>query len=398
MTNEAQPPAGEEKEGSRTDPEPESPPFTPLDSTEAKGPDQDGDYHGLRWIFFACDGLRYGWSIALFLLLTVAFLGLFDGAVLKINPHLLDATRTGGIPVSTAFISELMSFLAILAAGSLIAIIERRRLFDYFLGGPSRLFHFAGGVLAGFIALSVLVGGLACGGWLHFGPVALSGTQTFTYAISWGAVFLLTGFFEEGGFRCYLQFTLTRGVNFWWALAVVAAICIYIFLATTGHGAWGVYLIALLGLLPCLYLHLKKAAYSTFWQATWITSTLFGSLHTSNSGENWIGIAMAALVGFIFCVSIRLTGSAWWAIGCHASWDWAESYFYGVADSGMIAKGHFLTTSPAGNGLWSGGADGPEGSLLALPALFLLLLALILIYGRRKPALPLPGGAENPAA
>jgi len=36
--------------------------------------------------------------------------------------------------------------------------------------------------------------------------------------------------------------------------------------------------------------------------------------------------------------------------------------------------------------LWSGGADGPEGSLLVLGILVLLLAALIVIYGRRKPA------------
>ena len=33
---------------------------------------------------------------------------------------------------------------------------------------------------------------------------------------------MLVGFFEEGVFRCYLQATLTRGINFWWALGVVS--------------------------------------------------------------------------------------------------------------------------------------------------------------------------------
>jgi cytochrome c biogenesis factor len=52
----------------------------------------------------------------------------------------------------------------------------------------------------------------------------------------------------------------------------------------------------------------------------------------------------------------------------------------------MVAKGHYLTTSPAGNALWSGGTDGPEGSLLVLGAILLLLVALLVIYGREKPA------------
>ncbi len=92
------------------------------------------------------------------------------------------------------------------------------------------------------------------------------------------------------------------------------------------------------------------------------------------------------MIGFVFCVSVRLTGSAWWAIGCHAAWDWAQTFFYGTADSGKVATEHFLTTTPAGNALWSGGTDGPEGSLLVLGVLVLLLLALLVIYGRRKPA------------
>ena len=104
-------------------------------------------------------------------------------------------------------------------------------------------------------------------------------------------------------------------------------------------------------------------------------------MHVSNPGETWIGIFAAAFIGFVFCVSVRLTGSAWWAIGCHAGWDWAETYFYGTADSGLTPHGSYLTSTPAGNPLWSGGAVGPEGSLLVLGAI-LFLLALVLVYGR----------------
>jgi hypothetical protein len=80
-------------------------------------------------------------------------------------------------------------------------------------------------------------------------------------------------------------------------------------------------------------------------------------------------------------VSVRVTGSAWWAIGCHVGWDWGETYFYGTADSGLSAQGSYLTSTPAGNPFWSGGAVGPEGSLLVLAAI-LFLLVLVLVYGR----------------
>jgi hypothetical protein len=274
------------------------------------------------------------------------------------------------------------------AAAAIVALIERRRgnLLAFNLTGPRSSLHFFEGLVAGFVALSVLIGALAWGGWLHFGPVALSGIQIYKFAAVWGIAFLLVGCVEEGIFRCYLQFTLTRGINFWWALGIVGAICLLLVFTGKGNGIWGVYILAGLGLVPCLVLHLNKAEGSSFWQAAWVTSTLFGYIHTGNNGENWIGIFAAAAIGFTFVVSVRVTGSAWWAIGCHAAWDWAETYFYGAADSGNVASGHYLTTTPAGPAFWSGGADGPEGSVLVLGAVLLLLVALVVLYGRRKPA------------
>jgi membrane protease YdiL (CAAX protease family) len=281
-------------------------------------------------------------------------------------------------------LQEIVLVFAMLGAGLIVAFIERRRLLDYNLAGPRPLRHLFAGLAAGFVGLSALVGGLAAGGWLHFGPIALSGAQIFTYAALWGTCFILVGFFEEGMFRCFLQFTLTRGINFWWALGIEACICTELALRARGNGVWGVYGIALLGLVPCLLLELRKVEGTGFWQAAWVTSTVFGFIHTGNNGENWIGIFAAAAIGFVFCVSIWVTGSAWWAIGCHAGWDWAETYFYGTADSGLPARGHYLTTSPAGNILWSGGTDGPEGSLLVLGIILLLLLAILALYGRKR--------------
>ena len=339
-------------------------------------------YRGLRWVFIGEQGLRAGWSVALFILLTILFaitLGSVARFIFRNHHH----ATTGSFSPYRAIVGEVIQILAFLGAGVLVALIERRRVMDYNLTGPRRFVHFLSGLAAGFAALSALVGALAWGGWIHFGPVALSGAQIFSFGALWAVAFLLTGLSEEGSFRCYLQYTFTRGINFWLALGVVGAVCLFLLFTAKGNGIWGVYAAALLGLGPCLWLHLKKAEGSNFWQAAWVTSTLFGFVHVSNNGENWVGIFAAAAIGFVFCVSIRLTGSAWWAIGCHASWDWAESYFYGTADSGMVAQGHYLSTTPAGNVLWSGGTDGPEGSLLVLAAVLLLLVALIVIYGRK---------------
>jgi hypothetical protein len=282
---------------------------------------------------------------------------------------------------------ESFQLLLLILSVAIVAAIEHRTILDYNLRGSNRVKHFFNGLVIGFVALSALVGSMALGGWLHFGSMALQGSQIIKFGALWGLVFVLVGCFEEGSMRCYLQYTLTRGINFWWAAGAIALMCGFLIFRIKGNGAWGVYIVALLGLVPCFLLHMNKAPSAGFWQAAWLTSTLFGFGHTGNNGENWIGIFAAAFIGFVFCVSIWLTGSAWWAIGCHASWDWAETYFYGTADSGLVAKGHLLSTSTNGNPLWSGGADGPEGSLLIIPVVLLILAWLLIIYRRPKPVL-----------
>ena len=338
-------------------------------------------YRGLKWVFIGPQGLRAGWSVLIVVSLLLLVGRALSYVVLKLNL----VTKGAAFGPRQAFFGELFQVILLVLCVAIVAAIERRSILDYNLRGPSRVKHFFSGLAVGFAALSALVGAMAWGGWLHFGPVALQGSVIFKYAFIWGVTFLLVGCFEEGTMRCYLQYTLTRGINFWWAASLIALMCGFLIFRVKGNGAWGVYVIALLGLFPCLLLQLNKAPSSGFWQAAWFTSTLFGFGHTGNNGENWVGIFAAAFIGFVFCVSIWLTGSAWWAIGCHAAWDWAETYFYGTADSGLVAPGHLLSTTTAGNPLWSGGTDGPEGSLLIIPIVLLLLAWLLVIYRRPKP-------------
>ena len=337
-------------------------------------------FNFMHWVFFGEQGLRGGWSVLVFLITASSIT-----AAVSIIYSLLDlSNRSDGFSVRAVIVNESMELIGLIGAAWIVGRMERRRVLDFNLSGPRPVTNFAGGIVAGFLALSVLVGALWSGGWLHFGSVSLSGLAIAKYAVLWGGAFLFVGCVEEGAFRCYLQFTFTRSINFWWASGVLAVACISLAFRATGTAAWGVYAMTLIGLIPCLVLQLKRAPNSGFWQAAWLTSTLFGFIHVGNKGENWIGIFAAAAIGFVFCVSLWITGSAWWAIGCHAGWDWGETYFYGTADSGMVAPGHYLSTTPHGNPFWSGGADGPEGSILVLGAILLLLVALLVIYGRKS--------------
>jgi len=57
-----------------------------------------------------------------------------------------------------------------LIAAAIVGLIEHRSILDFNLKGSRRVLNFFSGFAAGFAALSVLVGALAAGGWLHFGP------------------------------------------------------------------------------------------------------------------------------------------------------------------------------------------------------------------------------------
>uniref|UniRef100_E6QIN6 Putative Abortive infection protein n=1 Tax=mine drainage metagenome TaxID=410659 RepID=E6QIN6_9ZZZZ len=296
----------------------------------------------MNWVLFGRDGLRAGWSIALFVTAFFVFLSVGGFFAILISGHGVQeqvASLAHGLSARMLMAQEGISVFGLLGAGLVMALIEKRRLGDYNLADRRFPAHIVAGLVGGFLALSGLVLALRAGGWIGFGQRAPSGFVVVGNALTWGAGFLLVALFEEGAFRCYLLRTFHRGF---------------------GGGDWG------------------------WWAAALVSSAMFGSIHFSNHGEGWIGVGAAAGIGVVFCCSVRWTGSAWWAIGFHAAWDWTQTFFYGTADSGIVPTGHWLSTQPAGNPLWSGGATGPEGSLAIVPLLVLVLITLFLGYGWRQ--------------
>jgi hypothetical protein len=80
-------------------------------------------------------------------------------------------------------------------------------------------------------------------------------------------------------------------------------------------------------------------------------------------------------------------------IGFHALWDWTQSYFYGIPDSGHTLPGHLLRGKFFGPTWLSGGTVGPEGSLL-----FTLLLVLFWLgVSACLPEVQYPNSASRPS-
>jgi membrane protease YdiL (CAAX protease family) len=116
-----------------------------------------------------------------------------------------------------------------------------------------------------------------------------------------------------------------------------------------------------------------------FWPAAIITSLIFMALHMGNPGETPLGLANVFLVGVALAWTRRRTGSLWLAIGFHAAWDFAQSYLFGVPDSGAVFDGAITKAAISGPTWLSGGATGPEGGVLttiSTVAIFVIVNAL----------------------
>jgi uncharacterized protein len=285
-------------------------------------------------IFVGNQGMRAGWSALIFIAVVVAF-GLGASALERAITH-THRSQTG--TPAEELLHESVLLAALFFATLIMARIERRSVFSYGFQDDRKLIRLVSGTLVGFLFISGVVGVLWITHALAFDGQLLHGVLACKYALLWFAVFLVIGFFEEGLLRGYLQFTLARGLTFWGAAAA--------------------------------------------------TSVLFGLLHVGNEGESPIGICVAIVGGLVFCLSLKLTGSLWWVVGAHGGIGFAEGYFYGTADSGFVAQGHLYATHPVGNAFWSGGSTGPEGSIYALLALFLLAAGMWLTWGRARPLLP----------
>lgn len=270
-----------------------------------------GPFRMLRWPFVGERGLRGGWRVLIFIALFIA------GSEL-IESWWAHATETGELQALPLLGRESLQLLLVVAATLLLGRFEWRSLGEYGLP-PVLDRRTARGLVLGFVAASALLLVLASLGVMHVSAVALSPAAIVSNAVQWALVFLVVALFEELLLRGYAQATLARSIG--------------------------------------------------FWPAAVLLSILFALMHARNPGETLGGLIAVGCFGLFFCYTLRATGNLWLAVGFHAAWDWAESFFYGVPDSGTHVAGHLLDTAFSGPAWLSGGSAGPEGSVFILATL-----------------------------
>ena len=319
-------------------------------------------------LFLGPEGLRAGWSLLIFILVLSILL---VPTVPLFQHHALQAAQShaqSGSPDRTLanIVTEDGSlFLVLLLSSIAMSHIESRPFAAYGLGAtPGALRQLLAGLLWGLLFLSLLVLILWSSHLLVFDRRLLRGPAIPRYAAEWAFGFLCVGLFEEYLLRGFVLFTLARGLAGTYAVLLPKPL----------SNALG------------------------FWTAATLLASVFGLSHHSNPGESSIGLLSAGAVALVFSLSLWRTGSLWWAVGFHAAWDWAQSFLFGVADSGAVMEHRLLASHPLGRPILSGGLTGPEGSIYVFPVLVLVALVLSKTLPRRPASAPLPppGPALSP--
>jgi len=112
--------------------------------------------------------------------------------------------------------------------------------------------------------------------------------------------------------------------------------------------------------------------------ALWVTSLAFGLIHLTNPNTSVIGIGNIVVAGLFLGAVYLKTASLWWATGAHIGWNWALGFLGDLPVSGLELVNTPMYEPVVGGPQWiSGGAFGPEGSILAT---VLVALATYLIW------------------
>jgi membrane protease YdiL (CAAX protease family) len=243
-------------------------------------------------IFRAANGLRAGWRVLIY----AALVFTFGYAANKIADVFLHGRQPDPSSPTVGIVTFSVALWVLLLAAWIMSRIEGRRLGDY--GFPWRRafcgqFWQASGI--SFVSLTLLLVILRLAHAYSLGPVKLHGVDILKYGLLWATTMILATMVEEFLYRGYLQFTLASGIG--------------------------------------------------FWPAGVITSALMAAAHMFNPGWTVLGLFTVGGFGLIACLLLRRTGDLWMPLGLHVAWDWGETYFYGVPDSGQMGRGHLFQGS-----------------------------------------------------
>ncbi|MGA8764418.1 MAG: type II CAAX endopeptidase family protein [Candidatus Sulfotelmatobacter sp.] len=290
-------------------------------------------------LFRGPNGIRAGWRALIFLAIVVGLVVAINFVIFLVLHFVLhrppQVARLSSLSPVTTILTDGAIFVFTGLAALIMGRFEHRKWGEY--GLPAKYAfrsHFWIGTLTGFLAISASLFSIFSLHGFHLAGLAIHGTTILTATAAWTAAFVIVGLGEEFAFRGYLQFTLTTGMG--------------------------------------------------FWPAAILLSALFGLAHAANPGESKVGLLSVVCFGLLFCFILRRTGNLWWVVGFHAGWDWGQTFFYGVADSGLAPYHNLFNSSFSGPNWLTGGTVGPEASIFTPIVLLIVGILVSRVYRENR--------------
>src|SRR5205807_5061079 len=134
-----------------------------------------------------------------------------------------------------------------------------------------------------------------------------------------------------------------------------------------------------------------------FWPASIVIALLFAADHYFfKTGENvWDVITLVSL-SLLMCYSVLRTGTLWFAVGFHISFDYMQLFVIGTPNGARLPVGRLLEATFNGPAWLTGGALGTEASFLMYPTIALLWLYVAWRFRADRPAAGAASGTPGP--
>ena len=119
------------------------------------------------------------------------------------------------------------------------------------------------------------------------------------------------------------------------------------------------------------------------WIALLVSALIFGIGHLPNDNSSWwSSFAIAIEAGLLLGAAYKWSGNLWVPIGIHWAWNYTQGNIFGLAVSGNELGTHALTTIVDGPEIVTGGAFGPEASIITV--ILGLIFTLVLLSNCRR--------------
>ena len=117
-----------------------------------------------------------------------------------------------------------------------------------------------------------------------------------------------------------------------------------------------------------------------------VSALLFGFLHVFNEGATvWASLAIALNSGWLMGIAYAYHQTIWVPIGMHWAWNYLEGGVFGCAVSGTpLDYRPLITPKISGTDLLSGGAFGPEASIICVAIGIGISIVYTVLYIKKK--------------